>query len=94
MKFPDAEVEIEVMPKTEYVEPPQGERDLTDREREVLELIRDGLPDNAIAGKLCLTEGSVRDCLSSICLKLNVNSRALAICYGIELGLISAHKGQ
>lgn len=51
---------------------------LTEREQEVLRLAELGLPSQAIAGKLYLTEGTVRNYLSAILHKLDCPNRLLA----------------
>jgi two-component system response regulator DesR len=51
---------------------------LTDRERAVLRLVGDGLPNSEIAGELHLAEGTVRNYLSSAILKLNARNRTEA----------------
>ncbi|MET9835053.1 response regulator transcription factor [Streptomyces sp. NPDC006385] len=48
---------------------------LTAREREVLDLLADGLPNQAIAHALTISPGTVKDHVHSIFSKLNVNSR-------------------
>lgn len=52
---------------------------LTDREREVLELIADGKNTKEIASELYLTAGTVRNYVSIILDKLNVSNRIEAI---------------
>lgn len=52
---------------------------LTDREKEVLNLIADGKNTKEIAGELFLTNGTVRNYVSTIMDKLNVNNRIEAI---------------
>jgi two-component system response regulator DesR len=52
---------------------------LTDREKEVLELIADGKNTKEIATELYLTTGTIRNYISIILDKLNVNNRIEAI---------------
>jgi two-component system, NarL family, response regulator DesR len=53
-----------------------GEPDpLTDRERQILRLAGDGLPSAAIAAKLGLSEGTVRNYLSEAISKLGAANR-------------------
>lgn len=55
---------------------------LSEREIDVLELIADGLSNKEIAGKLYLSEGTVRNYISSILVKLDLRDRTqLAIYY-------------
>jgi len=63
------------------------ERDpLSDRERRVLRLAGDGLPTAAIASRLALTEGTVRNYLSEAILKLGAANRTEAARIAREKG--------
>lgn len=53
--------------------------DLTDREKEVLALLSEGMSNDMIASKLVLSERTVRFHLTNIYRKLDVSSRAEAI---------------
>jgi DNA-binding CsgD family transcriptional regulator len=58
---------------------PRGERfGLTAREREVLQLLADGLTDASIAERLSLSPRTINSHLTSIYGKLDVSSRAAA----------------
>ena len=48
---------------------------MTDRERDVLRLAADGLPNGDIAARLHLAEGTVRNYLSTVITKLGVRNR-------------------
>lgn len=61
--------------------------ELTDREREVLDLIALGLNNAAIAANLCLSPKTVRNHISSIFFKLQVADRAQAIVRARRAGL-------
>ena len=61
--------------------------DLTPRELEVLELIAQGLTNNAIAEKLVLSPKTVRNQVSTIFSKMQVANRAEAIVRAREAGL-------
>jgi DNA-binding CsgD family transcriptional regulator len=52
---------------------------LTAREREILELMAAGAGNGAIAGRLGLTEKTIRNNVSSIFVKLSVTDRAAAV---------------
>ena len=55
---------------------------LSEREIDVLELIADGLSNKEIASRLYLSEGTVRNYISSILVKLDLRDRTqLAIYY-------------
>jgi DNA-binding NarL/FixJ family response regulator len=60
---------------------------LTDRELEVLDLVAAGLPNQTIAGRLVLSDKTVRNHVSNIFLKLQVPDRAAAIVLARDAGL-------
>lgn len=60
---------------------------LTDREIEVLSLIGKGLSNSAIADRLFLSEGTVRNHVSAILVKLGVADRTQAAVIAIQHGL-------
>jgi DNA-binding NarL/FixJ family response regulator len=62
---------------------------LTAREREVIQLMAQGLANKQIALSLGISEHTVKFHLSSLYAKLGISSRTEAVKRGIELGLIS-----
>jgi DNA-binding NarL/FixJ family response regulator len=62
---------------------------LTERELEVLQALARGLSNREIAGQLVITEGTVKNHVSSLIDKLGVRDRMQAVLKGQELGLIS-----
>lgn len=58
--------------------------DLTGQEKQVLSLIAGGKTNREIAADLFLSEGTVRNYVSSILSKLNVSNRAEAAAYAIQ----------
>ena len=61
---------------------------LTPREREVLDLLAEGLPNKSIAARLGISEQTVKVHVSSICGKLNAENRTDAVRRGVRLGLV------
>ncbi|MBO0846394.1 MAG: response regulator transcription factor [Nocardioides sp.] len=61
--------------------------ELTRREREVLDMVAAGHRNSVVATKLGLSEKTVRNHLSSILLKLQVEDRSAAIVQARETGL-------
>lgn len=70
------------------VEAPTGEP-LTARERDVLELVSQGLSNKQIAQKLQISEHTVKFHLSSLFAKLGVSSRTEAVNRGARQGIIT-----
>jgi DNA-binding NarL/FixJ family response regulator len=62
---------------------------LTSREIEVLRLIADGNANKEIAGKLSLTEETVKGYVKNILAKLSVNDRTHAVTVGLKRGIIN-----
>ena len=62
---------------------------LTAREKEVIQLMAQGLANKQIALSLGISEHTVKFHLSSLYAKLGISSRTEAVKRGIELGLIS-----
>jgi DNA-binding NarL/FixJ family response regulator len=60
---------------------------LTPRERDVLGLVAEGLPNRAIGDALGITERTARTHVSNILAKLGLTSRTQAALYAVEQGL-------
>lgn len=66
--------------------------DLTARERDVLGLICEGLPDKKIAARLNLAPNTVRNHVATVYSKLDVHSRSEAIVWARERGLFAGER--
>jgi DNA-binding NarL/FixJ family response regulator len=66
-----------------------GTEALTNREQEILQLIGQGLPNKQIAGRLQISEHTVKFHVSSIFAKLGAASRTEAVSLGARQGLIT-----
>lgn len=67
---------------------PSLEGPLSDKEAEVLTLLTEGFPNKEIAGKLFITEKTVKAHVSSILRKLGVKDRTQAVIFALKRGLI------
>ncbi len=63
---------------------------LTDRERQVLDMLADGHGVSAIAGRLYLSESTTKSHIARIYDKLGAGNRAQALVAAMRLGLISS----
>ena len=62
---------------------------LTPREREVLELLADGLPNKTIAARLAISDQTAKFHVASICGKLGAANRTKAVRLALRRGLLS-----
>ncbi len=60
---------------------------LTEREREVISLVGEGLKNKAIGDRLCISETTVRHHLTSVFAKLEVSDRLELVIYAFKHGL-------
>jgi NarL family two-component system response regulator LiaR len=71
------------------VRAPENPEALTDREAEVLRLLARGKANKQIASSLYVSEKTVKAHVSSILMKLGVQSRTQAALYAVRTGLVS-----
>lgn len=69
---------------------PQPSEQLTTREREVLDLLAQGLTNREIAARLVVSPGTVKVHVEHIIAKLGVSDRTQAAVRAVELGLLNA----
>ena len=71
------------------IQPPNPGFDLTDREREVLTLMIEGLNNTQIAGSLSVSPSTIKSHVSNILSKLGVTSRTEAVTLALRNHIIS-----
>ena len=67
---------------------PSTQSSSTPREREVLDLVSEGLTNRKIAERLVVSEHTVHRHVTNILRKLDLPSRAAAAAYAVRLGLV------
>jgi NarL family two-component system response regulator LiaR len=70
-------------------QPSQPGHDLTEREREVLQLITEGLNNREIADRLTISRSTVKNHVSNVLSKLGVNSRTEAATFAVQHHLVT-----
>lgn len=70
-------------------QPPKAGLDLTEREREVLALMIEGLNNTQIAGRLTVSPSTIKSHVSNILSKLGVTSRTEAVTFALRNHIIS-----
>ena len=74
------------------VRAPESPEELTERETEVLRLLARGKANKQIAGSLFVSEKTVKAHVSSILMKLGVQSRTQAALHAVRVGLVSTEE--
>jgi two-component system, NarL family, response regulator LiaR len=69
-------------------EPPPPGQDMTDREKEILALMVEGLSNNEIAGRLIVSPSTVKFHVSNVLSKLDVTSRTEAVALAVKHKLV------
>jgi DNA-binding NarL/FixJ family response regulator len=71
----------------ELARPASDSRGLTNREREILSLVAQGLANKDIASRLVISENTVKTHVRHILEKSNLSNRAEAAAYAVQIGL-------
>jgi DNA-binding NarL/FixJ family response regulator len=74
------------------VQAPESPDALTERETEVLRLLARGMANKQIATSLFVSEKTVKAHVSSILMKLGVQSRTQAALHAVRTGLVSTEE--
>lgn len=67
----------------------QGEAELSRGERQVIQAVGRGLSNREIAGELCLSEGTVRNTISTILGKLALRDRTQLAIWAVQTGAVN-----
>jgi DNA-binding NarL/FixJ family response regulator len=70
-------------------EPPAALCELTDREREIMRLVAEGLSNAAFAGRLVISPLTAKTHVSTVLRKLGCRDRAALVAVAYETGLVS-----
>ncbi|WP_245818753.1 response regulator [Haloechinothrix alba] len=81
------------LPSAEEFDEHPAPHPLTGREREILRLLAAGYANREIASALHLTEGTVKNHVSSLLMKLEVRDRTRAVLRALHQGLLSEADG-
>ncbi|MGD1917939.1 MAG: response regulator transcription factor, partial [Pleurocapsa sp.] len=85
---------IQIKLSLPYQQKPKNKIELSHREREVIELLADGMRDREIAKKLIISDRTVKIHINNAVTKLNAKTRIQAVHQAYSQGLLTSTIGQ
>jgi len=73
---------------------PSDKDELSEREREILQLVADGSTNKEIGTRLFISENTVNYHMKNILAKLHLRSRAQAAAYAVQSGIVTPREGR
>jgi DNA-binding NarL/FixJ family response regulator len=77
---------------SEEKKPAQGPEELSEREKEVLRFVAEGLTNRDIGARLSLSENTIKYHLKNILQKLHMRNRAQAVAFALQSGFLRPKK--
>lgn len=73
-------------------QPEERNGELSDREKDVLRLVAEGMTNRDIGGRLNLSENTIKYHLKNIMQKLHLKNRAQAVAFALQSGMLKEKK--
>jgi DNA-binding NarL/FixJ family response regulator len=84
----DTALAASLLPSTPPMQPPKSRGELTERERQVVQLLSEGLSNKLIADRLGISDHTAKFHVNGVMVKLGASTRTEAVVEGMRRGLI------